>query len=283
MIKLRIIAENIKELYDGFFVSDYVGNIRDYLIKKPKPYRVVYDSKNDIYAIADAEKYDHSDMIKNIVKSGYMYEQNPNFESEMDEMRDHYSYSREYAKYDDASMYLKSYLDRGYILGLMIIPNNYDYFKYEKSGFYKAETNITTGTIYTKQRSYFSPTGYFRDLYNSLNRFGEILNTKKSLDDIYKNCERAGNKADIEWAFKLKAKDCGYGDTEIFKYLQKLPGNTLEDLWVHYKRMYKELAPQIFFHYARKYGYMDDEINDYLEFEVGVDRVVPSSGRVYYD
>ena len=276
---IKLIQESLKQIYDNCFVTDYVGDVRNLLINKPKPYRIAYDRNNDIYAIGDAERYTHTDIIRNIVKSGYIYEINKNFDSELSEIRNYYGKS--YSDYGDGDIYVRYYLDTGNVLGLMFIPDNYNYFDFEESGFYKAATKISTGYIYTKRRQYFSQSGYFSQLYNSLNRIGEIQSDIKPLEDIYAECKRYGSKSDIEWAFKETAFESGHGATEVFKFLQKLPGNTLDDLYAYWKRKMGDYAPRAFFHGARKYGYTDDEINDYLETVVGVDRIEDSGVKIY--
>lgn len=275
-----IILERLEKIDDGCFCTDYVGDIRNFLLKKPAPYRVVYDKKNDIYAIGDAEKYTHKDIARKIVDSGYIYDINRYFERDLENMRKRY-----WGYYgSDADVYAEIMYASGDMLGFIFMPNDYDYFKYEDSGFYKVETKITTGSVYTRKKDYFSSDGYFSDLYNSINRVGGIVKDyKKSLESIWKDAQRFGNKADIEYFFKEVAFDNGHSADDIFKFLQKQQGNSLEDIYTHWKRKMGDLAPKAFFYAAKKYNYSDDEINDYLEYEVGVDRIENTGGDVYYD
>jgi len=52
------IKESIEKV-DDILVFDYVGDLVNILLNKPKPYRICYDPKNDIYGLGDAYKYIH--------------------------------------------------------------------------------------------------------------------------------------------------------------------------------------------------------------------------------
>ena len=68
-MKLRI-KESVEKI-DDILVFDYVGDLVNMLLNKPKPYRICYDPKNDVYGIGDAYKYIHG-YIEDAMKSlGY--------------------------------------------------------------------------------------------------------------------------------------------------------------------------------------------------------------------
>ena len=68
-MKLRI-RESIEKV-DDILVFDYVGDLINVLLNKPKPYRICYDPKNDIYGLGDAYKYIHAFIEKGMKKLGY--------------------------------------------------------------------------------------------------------------------------------------------------------------------------------------------------------------------
>lgn len=72
MIKI-IIEESMKKLDNGnILLFDYVSNVVDLLRNKPMAYRIVYDKFDDVYLVAKAEDYVHSDMIECALNEGYL-------------------------------------------------------------------------------------------------------------------------------------------------------------------------------------------------------------------
>lgn len=67
------IQERLEKHDSGIIITDYVGDIVNLLINKPKPYRIVYDTVYDIYGIGDAYNFIHGD-IQDVLKE-YGYEE----------------------------------------------------------------------------------------------------------------------------------------------------------------------------------------------------------------
>lgn len=256
-----IILERIEPVADGVLCTDYVGDIRNVLLNKPKPYRLVFDKKNDIYIIGDADKYTHAELAELIVTSGYIYDIDKNFENELPEMRDYID-----SDDDDSNgeVYQKYMYTVGQMLGLIFIPVNYSYRDYEETGFYAGETKITTGIIYTKKRDYFTPNGFFSDLYNSLKRVDAIDDERKSLDIIWNNSRVYRTKSDVELAFTDSARANGYTYDEILQYLQKMPGNSLPELWEEWRKKLGNGAIYGLPLAAKKYGYKCEVVQDFI-------------------
>ena len=69
-MKLRI-KEGIKQIDSGIYITDYVGDVVNLLINKPKPYRLVWNKIDDVYGIGDAYKYIHGNIEDAMLKQGY--------------------------------------------------------------------------------------------------------------------------------------------------------------------------------------------------------------------
>ena len=70
MIWLNKCDESI-EKYGGILVFDYVGDLVNVLVNKPKLYRISYDPQNDVYGLADAYKYTHCAIADALFGLGY--------------------------------------------------------------------------------------------------------------------------------------------------------------------------------------------------------------------
>lgn len=70
-MKLQI-RESFKKLDINFLITDYVGDVVNLLVNKPKPYRITYIKYDDLYIIADAEKFVHYDMTDKAIELGYL-------------------------------------------------------------------------------------------------------------------------------------------------------------------------------------------------------------------
>ena len=165
-IKLRIresvsLDERLEEIENGTYCTDYVGDIVNWLLNKPKPYRMLKDSYFDIWCIADANKTTHRDMSIDIFDSDYLYSVSKNLDYEINKMREHGNYSNGWT---DAEVYSDYGFDNRNLMGLFFIPNGDNYFNYEESGFYPKRTKITTGTIFTR----YSFPETFPDLFKKL-------------------------------------------------------------------------------------------------------------------
>ena len=65
--------ESLEEIASGTYCTDYVGDIVNWLLNKPKPYRIVYDRYYDVWCIADAMQNTHKDMSIDMFDSDYLY------------------------------------------------------------------------------------------------------------------------------------------------------------------------------------------------------------------
>ena len=67
------VQEKLEKHDSGIIITDYVGDVVNLLINKPKPYRIVYDTVFDVYGIGDAYNFIHGD-IQDVLKE-YGYEE----------------------------------------------------------------------------------------------------------------------------------------------------------------------------------------------------------------
>jgi hypothetical protein len=77
VIRLHI-NESLEQLEPDMFVTDYVGDIVNLLVNKPKQYRILWDFSTDVYAIGDANTYIHRDLLYAIKDAGYAQTYNNN-------------------------------------------------------------------------------------------------------------------------------------------------------------------------------------------------------------
>ena len=69
-MKLHI-QEGIKQVDSGMFITDYVGDVVNLFVNKPKPYRIVYNQIDDVYGVGDAYKYIHGNIEDALIANGY--------------------------------------------------------------------------------------------------------------------------------------------------------------------------------------------------------------------
>lgn len=69
-MKLHI-QEGIKQVDSGMFITDYVGDVVNLFVNKPKPYRIVYNQVDDVYGVGDAYRYIHGNIEDALIANGY--------------------------------------------------------------------------------------------------------------------------------------------------------------------------------------------------------------------
>ena len=205
-IKLRI-RERVEQDSSGIFITDLAGDVVNLLMNKPKPYRIIWDKKYDVYALAEATGKTHKQITFDLFKSGYLYNVAKDLDRDIHYMR----YSSD--EIEDWEVYADCGWNSGDILGLIFIPTDYDYFKYEKTGFYSIKTELITGTLYS--RYYFQST--FRDLYRKLEQRGALLpDAETQLQMIWDSTEKF---ADRKYVFTDRAYAAGFKKGEINDWL----------------------------------------------------------------
>lgn len=216
-IKLRIresvsLDERLEEIGYSTYMTDLTSDIVNWLLNKPKPYRVLYDSMYDVWSIADATATTHKDMSIDMFDSNYLYNIARDLDSDIEVMRNDGNFN---SGYTDAEVYSDYLFDNGYLTGLIFIPSGDDYFKYEDTGFYPNKTEITTGTIFTK----FALEDRFKSLYKKLKIADVIVRDETTLQDIWDSTK---NQVPRWYAFSERAADSGFSYDQIDEFLDSI-------------------------------------------------------------
>jgi hypothetical protein len=165
------INERLEQISNSTYCTDYVGDITNWILNKPKAYRIIYDSIFDVWCIADALENIHWLMIKDLFDSGYLLNSKTDLTSWIRDAREKDEYDSEYTDFDAYAGYGT---DHKLIGGLFFIPDGLDNKKYDESREYRTPTKIDGGTIYAKRECPFNETGLFKELYMKLKRLGAL-------------------------------------------------------------------------------------------------------------
>lgn len=210
--------EKLESIGSGIYCTDYVGNIADLLLNKPKAYRILYDSYFDIWCIADANTWTHDAMAKEMFGSGYV-EENASNQALTSFLYDANQWLNTYLrgyKLSDKEIYKSFGFKKLYLTGCMFIPYSDDYRKYEESSFYSCETRLTTGTLFTYDNYQLSSEGVLKDLYTALEQRNAFVD---SLENIWRRNVEMFNGDAID-PFYEEAEEYGYDEDEINDFLQ---------------------------------------------------------------
>lgn len=208
--------ERLEEIADSTYATDSATDIANWLINKPKPYRIIYDKKFDVWCIADAMKNTHKDMSIDLFDSDYLYGISRKVDDYINFARNDGDFN---SGYTDAEVYSDYGFDHYYLKGLFFIPKDMNYRDYEESGFYSSEIPITSGTIFVQDSYEFSEQGIFRDLYKKLDRMGEI---KSSLENIWKQIKKDYKDKDFETIllyFREEAEEWDHDEDEVEEFI----------------------------------------------------------------
>ena len=204
--------ERLEEIASGTYATDSVSDIVNWILNKPKPYRILYDAKYDVWCIADAMSQTHKDMSIDLFDSDYLYGVAKDLDGDIATMRKLGDFN---SGYTDAEVYSDFGFDKYNLKGLFFIPNDMNYRDYEESGFYSHEVPITTGTIFVSNPYEFSENGIFKDLYKKLDRMDALT---KSLRAIYAECRKEYGANWLDY-FYDEAEEYEYDEDEVQEFL----------------------------------------------------------------
>lgn len=210
----ELLNERLEEISQATYATDLVGDVVNWLLNKPKPYRILYDKKYDVWVIADAMSNTHKDMSIDLFDSDYLYGVARNLDSDIALAREEGKFN---SGYTDAEVYSDYWFDNFQLKGLFFIPKNMQYRDYEESGFYSHEVPITTGSLFVQRPSEFSEHGIFKDLYNKLDRLNAL---KSSLKSIYLDCRRNYGSDWLQY-FYDEAEEWEYDEDEIQEFMDR--------------------------------------------------------------
>lgn len=227
-MKLRYLTERLEEICRSTYATDSAQDIANWLVNKPKPYRVLYDRLYDVWVIADANDQTHSDMAIDLFDSGYLYGVAKDLDGDIkrirnDESNSHGDYYN--SGWTDAEVYQDYGFDHYQLKGLIFIPYGMEYRDYEESGFYSYKKDIATGTIFTQRPTEFSSDGIFKSLYNKLAIMKALQPEKKeveSLDALWGKVMVLKDVNKMVTAFTDFAKKRGYTQKQIDNFLSEV-------------------------------------------------------------
>lgn len=259
-IRETIINERLESIADGIYATDSATDVANWLVNKPKAYRILYDAKRDVWGVADAMRGTHMDIARNLYKSGYIFLSDKEIETMKRDLGDSARYMSaqdlyaKYGFYGDNTMY-----------GLFFIPKQEEYLDYEEQGFYNVETVLTTGSIFARRKGYFSSKGPLSELYNKLKVMGAIEEgQRKPLEKIYADCKSLYPN-DAMYMFNNIARENGYSSDEVDAFIRSLPEYSLTAMFEKYFKTYGlKRAGDFLRTKAKQIGYSKKEIEDFL-------------------
>lgn len=227
-MKLRYLAERLEEICQSTYATDSAQDIANWLVNKPKPYRILYDRYYDVWVIAHANDQTHSDMAIDLFDSNYLYGVAKDLDGDIQRIRNDESNSHgDYysSGWTDAEVYQDYGFDHYQLKGLIFIPYGMEYRDYEESGFYSYKKNISTGTIFTQRPTEFSSDGIFKSLYNKLAIMKALQPEKKEVESLDALWGRVVVLKDVDkmvTAFTDFAKAGGYTQKQIDNFLSEV-------------------------------------------------------------
>lgn len=221
--KKLMIYETLEEIASGTYCTDSVSDIVNWLLNKPKAYRILYDKFLDVWCIANALENTHKDMSIDMFDSDYLYgnTEHVDIDSYVLEMRKEKRFNDGYT---DAEVYSDYSFRKLRLMGCFFIPDGQKYRDYEESGFYSIKTKITTGTIFTQARGDLE--NFFTPLYNKL-RIAKAFVQEDLTKDDYEWLEHLAQLAKDEdpdnWTDELYylAIEDGYSENKVSQFLDK--------------------------------------------------------------
>ncbi len=218
-----MLIERIEEIASGTYCTDSASDIVNWLLNKPKAYRILYDIVLGVWCIADALENTHKDMSIDMFDSGYLYD-NPehvDLDSYVLDMRNEKRFNDGYT---DAEVYSDYSFRELKLLGCFFIPDGQEYRDYEESGFYSVKTKITTGTIFTVARGDLEK--FFTPLYNKLRIAGAFVKediTDEDYEWLKHLAELAKDQDPDDWTdeFYYLAIEDGYTEDQAKQFIDK--------------------------------------------------------------
>lgn len=210
-----LLDERLEEIASSTYATDSAQDIANWIVNKPKPYRVIYDKTYDVWCIADANMQTHKDMSIDLFDSDYLYSVARHLDDDIKRMREE---DRLNSGWTDAEAYSDYQFDHYNIKGLIFIPNGYEYEDYEESGFYSAKTELTNGTVFTTRSSEFSDSGIFKSLYLKLKIMGAI---KPDIEVLFKKAlVLKDSEKIIDYLYSV-APNHGYTEEQISDFIDQ--------------------------------------------------------------
>lgn len=262
-INKDLFMEKLEQLTDHVYATDSVTDIANWIVNKPKTYRILYDEQRDIWGIADAKNVTHKQICRDMYDSGYVIVPDDYIAKARKRFDMYYADTAADVFAQDA------FYGNGKVYAAIFLPSNIAYKDYEEQGFYTAETMLEDGSIFTRRREYFSENGPMKDLYRKLKIMGQITGERRSLEDLEKMAreeELVEPFKSLDTIFCKLAIENGYTMKEATAYIHELPDYSLskmfQDLMV--KVMNADKAADLLRQRAKRFGYTKKEVEKFL-------------------
>lgn len=157
------LCEKFEQFEAGVYFTDYVGDIVNLMLNKPKVYRIVYDSQFDVYAMCDARKYIHDNLSELLFNSGFV--QQFMSDSDIEDVKNcpKVPVGTDAQRYRVNGSWIKHTLNYA-----IFVPYNKNDGKNELDSWYCFYLPIESGNIYVHKEDELSNNGAFKDLYAKL-------------------------------------------------------------------------------------------------------------------
>lgn len=213
-----IILEQFEQLDYGahsVFCTESVSDISNWLLNKPKPYRIVYDSRFGVWAIGDANLVTHYDIKCAVGDSGYLYkfpEFNRIVDSERNRIRTRYFSIIRNDTYKDMLSSGEIYANstNG---GILFYPTDYD--EPEETMYYPYRIPIISGTILTASANELETD--YSPLYKKLQTLGVFL--ESDADMLNRIWDSVKNEDGPLEKFNTLAADEGFDYDTILNFI----------------------------------------------------------------
>lgn len=165
-----ILVERLEDIGYGIECTDYVGDVVNILINRPRLYRIVYDSKNDVYGISDPYYNSHNITIERMFEQGYVQQYIPN--EYLDKIKHHPKVPG--GEFMDPIRYRRTLFDDSALHYCVFIPKDVDTNINRFDSWYECPIRIKSGTLYFHDKNELSNSGCFKDLFRKLSQFDYI-------------------------------------------------------------------------------------------------------------
>lgn len=197
------------------FCTESVSDISNWLLNKPKPYRIVYDSRFGVWAIGEANLVTHYYIKYAVGNSGYLNkfpEFNKIIEDERNRIRTRYFRVIRSDAYKDMLSSGEIYANSA-IGGILFYPTDYD--EPEETMYYPYRIPIVSGTILTASEHELETD--YSPLYKKLQTLGVFL--ESDADRLNRIWDSVKNEDCPLEKFNTLAADEGFDYDTILNFI----------------------------------------------------------------
>jgi hypothetical protein len=162
--------EKFEQFETGVYFTDFVGDIVNLMLNKPKIYRIVYDSQFDTYAMCDAKIYIHDNLAELLFDSGFVQQFMNNYDIEEIKNCPKVPVGTDAQRYRVNGSWIKHTLNYA-----IFVPYDKNNGENKLDSWYRYCLPIESGNIYVHEEEELSDSRAFKDLYTKLISLKAIL------------------------------------------------------------------------------------------------------------